>query len=204
MRACARYVVRQYGGDPAAWYRERCAGAEVSPGVVSGLAECGERGDAAVLWALTSHPVAAVRARAVAGLRSLDVTDVARFTALLDDPDAGVVREATRELVLSARSLDDEWLLGRLEPGRSRAVRVSAFRLLHEHSGLARLRAAVALIDDPDGTLRHAARQAVQRWHPTEDVPHGVVEVGELLERSRELFSDHVLKRRKWEAGLPA
>ncbi|WP_244362625.1 hypothetical protein [Streptomyces aquilus] len=204
VRACARYVVRQYGGDPAAWYRERCAGAEVSPGVVSGLAECGERRDTAVLWALTSHPVAAVRARAVAGLRSLDVSDVARFTALLDDPDPGVVREATAELVPSARSLDEEWLLGRLAAGRTRAVRVSAFRLLHEHSGLARLRAAVALVDDPDDRLRHAARQAVQRWHPTADVPHGVVEVGELLDRARELFSEYVLRRRKLEAGLPA
>ncbi|SNX57934.1 hypothetical protein SAMN06272735_2410 [Streptomyces sp. TLI_55] len=162
VRACARYVVRQYGGDPAAWYRERCAGAEVSPGIVSGLAECGERRDAAVLWALTSHPVAAVRARAVAGLRSLDVSDLARFTALLDDPDPGVVREATVALVPSARSLDEEWLLGRLAAGRSRAVRASAFRLLRQHSWLVRLRAADALIDDPDDKLRHAARHSLR------------------------------------------
>ncbi|WP_405737773.1 hypothetical protein OG885_32180 [Streptomyces sp. NBC_00028] len=202
VRACARYVVRQYAGDPAAWYRERCAGPGVTPGAVSGLAECGERGDAEVLWGLTSHSVPAVRARAVAGLRALDVSDVARFTELLDDPDPGVVREATLALVPSARALDAGWLMERLADRRSRAVRVSAFRLLDRHGGIVRLRAAVALIDDPDEKLRHWARQSVQRWHPTADVPLGSAEVGELYDRARELFSEYVLTRRKREAGL--
>ncbi|PWI18813.1 hypothetical protein DI272_35250, partial [Streptomyces sp. Act143] len=101
-----------------------------------------------------------------AGLRALDVSDVARFMALLDDPDAGVVREAAVALLPSAGALDEERLRGRLAEGRSRAVRVSAFRLFQRHGGLARLRAAVALIGDPDDRLRHAARQAVRRWCP--------------------------------------
>ncbi|WP_141204597.1 hypothetical protein [Streptomyces griseorubiginosus] len=205
VRACARYVVRQGGGDPLAWYRERCGAAgDLAPGVVSGLAECGERADADLLRALTSHPVAAVRTRAVAGLRALDVTDVERMRALLDDPAPGVVREAALALVPSARSLDDQWLMTRLGPERPRAERVAAFRLLHAHDGVVRLRAAVALIDDPDDRLRHWARQAVQRWRPTADVPRGSAEVGELLDRARPLFSEYVLIRRKWEVGLKA
>lgn len=176
----------------------------MTPGAVSGLAECGERGDAGVLWGLTSHSVPAVRARAVAGLRALDVSDLARFTALLDDPDPGVVREATLALVPSARSVDAGWLMGRLAAGRSRPVRVSAFRLLDGHGGVVRLRAAVELIDDPDDKLRHWARQSVQLWRPTADVPLGSAEVGELYDRSRELFSEYVLTRRKREAGLRA
>ncbi|MFF0016112.1 hypothetical protein [Streptomyces sp. NPDC005374] len=205
VRACARYVVRQLGGDPVEWYRGRCADAvAVSAGVVSGLAECGDRTDAAVLWALTSHPDPVVRARAVSGLRTLDVLDVRRLRALLDDPAPAVVREATLALVPSARMVDDGWLLERLAVERARETRVSAFRLLTAQGGIVRLRAAVALVDDPDDKLRHWARQSVQRWHPTADVTPGTVEVGELFERARHLFSDHVLKRRMWEAGLRA
>ncbi|WP_030325490.1 hypothetical protein [Streptomyces sp. NRRL B-3229] len=205
VRACARYVVRQGGGDPLAWYRERCGAAgDLAPGVVSGLAECGERADADLLRALTAHPVATVRTRAVAGLRALDVTDVERMRELLDDPAPGVVREAALALVPSARKLDDQWLMARLGPERPRAERVAAFRLLHAHDGVVRLRAAVALIDDPDERLRHWARQAVQRWRPTADVPRGSAEVGELLDRAGPLFSEYVLIRRKWEVGLKA
>jgi hypothetical protein len=207
VRACARYVVRQAGGDPLEWYRRRCADAgdaALSAGAVSGLAECGSRSDAELLWALTSHPDPVVRARAVGGLRTLDVLDVRRLRSLLDDPAAGVVREATLALVPSARMLDGGWLLERLAVERARETRVSAFRLLEAHGGLVGLRAAVALVDDPDDKLRHWARQSVQRWRPTADVPRGSAEVGELLGRTRHLFSDHVLKRRMWEAGLRA
>ena len=206
VRACARYVVRQSGGEPVEWYRQRCAeagDAALSAGVVSGLAECGDRSDAEVLWALTAYPDPVVRARAVSGLRALDVLDVRRLRALLDDPAPGVVREATLALVPSARMLDDGWLLERLAAERARETRVSAFRLLSAHGGLVRLRAAVALVDDPDDRLRNWARQSVLRWHPTADVPPGSAEVGELLERAR-LFDAYRLKRLKWEAGLRA
>ncbi|RAJ48540.1 MULTISPECIES: hypothetical protein [unclassified Streptomyces] len=43
--ACARYVVRQQGGDPAAWYRERCAAPDTLE-LPPGPAECGNRADA--------------------------------------------------------------------------------------------------------------------------------------------------------------
>ncbi|WP_020115888.1 hypothetical protein [Streptomyces canus] len=205
VRACARYVLRQAGDDPLTWYRERCgAGGPALPaGAVSGLAECGERADAELLRALTSHAVAAVRARAVAGLRALDVTDVARMRELLDDPAPGVVREAALALLPSAPVLDERWLMRRLAPERPRQVRVSAFRLLDAHEGLVRLRAAVALIDDPDDRLRYRARQSVQRWRPTADVPRGSAEVGELLDRAR-LLDMYTVHRLKWEAGVRA
>ncbi|MFF4035849.1 hypothetical protein ACFYZ2_39945 [Streptomyces sviceus] len=205
VRACARYVLRQGGGDPLAWYRERCgAGGPTLPaGAVSGLAECGERADAELLWALTSHAVAAVRARAVAGLRALDVTDVTRMRELLDDPTPGVVREAALALLPSARMLDERWLMRRLAAQRPRQERASAFRLLNAHEGLVRLRAAVALLDDPDDRLRYWAGQCVERWRPTADVPRGSAEVGELLDRARPLDPSAV-RRLKWEAGIRA
>ncbi|MFG2130515.1 hypothetical protein ACGFNV_22235 [Streptomyces sp. NPDC048751] len=205
VRACARYVVRQGGGDPLSWYRRRCADPGdpgLPPGAVVGLAECGGRADAELLWPLLGHPAAGVRARAVAGLRTLDVTDVARLRSLLDDPAPGVVREATAALLPSARSLDADWLTERLGAEWPRHVRVAAFRLLDAHEGLVRLRSAVALVDDEDVKLRHWARQSVQGWRLTADVPIGTPEVGELLDRGRHLFSEYVLERRKREAGI--
>ncbi|WP_234020833.1 hypothetical protein [Streptomyces sp. 142MFCol3.1] len=205
VRACARYVVRQTGGDPTAWYRERCDAPRdpaLPPGAVIGLAECGNRADAGLLWPLLTHPTTGVRARAVAGLRALDCVDAKRLRPLLDDPGAGVVRETVVALLPSAHQLPTDWLLERTSPELPRHVRVGAFRLLAAQGGIAALRAAVGLLDDPDAKLRIWAGQSVQRWHPPADVRRGDPEVAELLDRSRHLFSDYVLRRRKWEAGL--
>ncbi|WP_416978824.1 hypothetical protein [Streptomyces sp. T028] len=193
VRACARYVVRQGGIDPLPWYRERCAESDgPAPGAVIGLAECGERGDAEVLWPLLGHPVPAVRARAVAGLRILDVTDVRRLRPLLDDPAPAVVREVTEALLPSARTLDADWLCERLAGRWPRHVRLAAYRLLDTHEGLVRLRAAVALVDDEDARLRLSARQAVRRWFSVDRRRGTVTEVGELLDRARQLLDAEV------------
>ncbi|MFM9458326.1 hypothetical protein [Streptomyces europaeiscabiei] len=205
VRACARYVVRQQGGDPAAWYRQRCTAPdnpELPPGAVIGLAECGNRADAGLLWPLLAHPAAGVRARAVAGLRALDCVDAKQLRPLLDDPAAGVVRETALALLPSAKELPADWLLERTGLERPRHVRVGAFRLLDARGGIVALRVAVGLLEDPDVKLRTWAGQSVQRWHPSADVRRGDAEVGKLLDRSRHLFSDYVLRRRKWEAGV--
>ncbi|MEU6536873.1 hypothetical protein [Streptomyces sp. NPDC047000] len=205
VRACARYVVRQQGGDPVASYRERCVAPDdpgLPPGAVIGLAECGNRADADLLWPLLAHPVAGVRARAVAGLRVLDCVDAPRLWPFLDDPAAAVVREAVTALLPSVKELPAERLLKRTGSEQPRHVRLGAFRLLDAHGGIVALRAAVGLLEDPDPKLRTWAGQSVQRWHPSADVRRGDPEVGELLDRSRHLFSDYVLRRRKREAGV--
>lgn len=201
VRACARYVLRQHGIDPSVLYRDWCSAGNPVPGAVIGLAECGGREDAALLWPLVAHPSAGVRGRAVAGLRALDIVDVRRMLPLLDDPAPGVVREATLALLPSAAVLPEDWLTERLVGG-GRAVRVAAFRLLDARGGIVRLRAAVTVLDDPDGRLRTWGERAVQRWRPEEGMVPGDPEVGELLGRARHLFSEYVLKRRLWEAGL--
>lgn len=160
VRACARYVVRQGGIDPLAWYRDRCADPgdpALPPGAAVGLAECGERADAVLLWPLLGHPVGAVRAQAVAGLRVLDAADVRRLWPLLDDPVAGVVREVTLAVLPSADLVPEEWLVERLGIGRPAHVRRAAFRLLLERGGDVRQRALVAVRDDPDERLRERA-----------------------------------------------
>ncbi|MEU2783990.1 MULTISPECIES: hypothetical protein [unclassified Streptomyces] len=205
VRACARYVVRQEGADPAAWYREQCTAPEdpgLAPGAVIGLAECGDRADAGLLWPLLAYRAAGVRARAVAGLRALDCTDVKRLLPLLDDPAASVVRETVLALLPSAMELPADRLLERTRPERPRHVRVGSYRLLDARGGIVALRAAVGLLEDPDLKLRTWAAQSVQRWHPPPDERPGDAEVGELLDRCRHLFSDYVLRRRKWEAGI--
>ncbi|CAL9424411.1 hypothetical protein [Streptomyces sp. enrichment culture] len=204
VRACARYVVRQGGGDPGAWYREQCAAPrQVSPGAVIGLAECGERADAALLWPLLAHTVAQVRARAVAGLRTLDVADAARLRPLLDDPAPGVVRETALALLPSAAAVPEEWLTERLGARWPRHVRMAAFRLLDARGGAVRLRTAVALLDDADAGLRSRARQSVQSWRPGPDVRLRDPVVGELLDRARPVFEERTWQRVRREAGLP-
>ncbi|MEV8017124.1 hypothetical protein AB0O76_12395 [Streptomyces sp. NPDC086554] len=171
VRACARYVVRQYGGSPTAWYRQRCAAPDdpaLAPGAVIGLAECGDRADGALLWRLLVHPAGGVRAQAVAGLRTLDLADARRLTQLLDDPAPGVVRETAVALLPSARQLPADWLLERTEPERPRHTRVAAFRLLHARGGVAARRAAAALLEDPDLKLRTWAAQSLRRRPITE------------------------------------
>ncbi|MFF8360039.1 hypothetical protein ACF063_42045 [Streptomyces chartreusis] len=172
------------------------------PGAVIGLAECGERADAVLLWPLLAHPVPAVRARAVAGLRLLDVVDAGRLRPLLEDPAPGVVRETGLALLPSAQELPADWLMERLGERWPRHVRVAAFRLLSAGSGIVPLRAAVELLEDPDPKLRGWAEQAVQRWHPPAGLPGGEAEVEALLDRCTHLFSSYVLRRRKWEAGV--
>ncbi|WP_259370469.1 hypothetical protein [Streptomyces sp. SCUT-3] len=205
VRACARYVVRQHGDDPAPWYWQRCATPDdpgLPPGTVIGLAECGNRADAGLLRPLLAHPAAGVRAQAVAGLRALDLADAERLWPLLDDPTPTVVRETTVALLPSTKQLPIGRLLERTGAEYPRHVRVAAFRLLDAHGGVVALRAAVGLLEDSDVKLRTWARQSVQRWHPSAQVRCGDAEVGELLDRGRHLFSDHALRRRKREAGL--
>ncbi|MFI1361774.1 hypothetical protein [Streptomyces griseochromogenes] len=188
VRACARYVVRQYGTDPLPWYRERCADPgdpALPPGAAVGLAECGTRADAALLWPLLDHPAPGVRARAVAGLRLLDVTDVPRMRRMLDDPAPGVVGEATLALLPSAALLPQAWLAARLAPERPRCVRVSAQRLLHAHGEVARLRAAVTLLGDADERLRTRAELTVRRALRWGARSRSGPEVAELLAEAR-------------------
>jgi hypothetical protein len=132
VRACARYVVRQYGTDPLHWYRQRCAewtNPALPPGAVIGLAECGERADAELLRPLLTHRVPTVRARAVAGLRTLDVTVVEELRPLVDDSAPGVVREVTAALLPAAALLPEAWLTERLSAEQPRHVRIAARRL---------------------------------------------------------------------------
>ncbi|MGW1894418.1 hypothetical protein ACWCP6_29880 [Streptomyces sp. NPDC002004] len=205
VRACARYVVRQHGGDPAAWYRERCTAPDdlgPAPGAVIGLAECGGAEDAALLRPLLAHPVAGVRAQAVAGLRALDLVDADRLRTLLDDPSPRVVRETALALLPSARHLPVSWLLERTRPERPRHVRVAAFRLLDARGGAVGLRAAVALLEDPDEELRTWAGRSVRRLRLSPDVRRGDPEVDELLARNRHLFDGHDLRLRQGETGV--
>ncbi|AVV43038.1 hypothetical protein PYK79_17115 [Streptomyces sp. ID05-04B] len=163
VRACARYVVRQHGGDPAAWYREWCAAPTVlAPGAVLGLAECGDRADADVLWPLVRHRDARVRSRAVAGLRMLDADDVQRLWPLLDDPAPGVVREVVAAVLPSAEAVPAPWLTERLGAGWPAHVRWAAFRLLVLRDGDLRRGALLALRDDPDVALRERAAQVAE------------------------------------------
>ncbi|MFE3416164.1 hypothetical protein ACFXMT_50005 [Streptomyces mirabilis] len=67
VRACARWVLRQGGTDPAPLYRALCADPAARPAAAVGLGECRVPEDADLVRALLAHPVPGVRACALAG-----------------------------------------------------------------------------------------------------------------------------------------
>ncbi|MEV6652137.1 hypothetical protein [Streptomyces sp. NPDC051219] len=148
VRACACWVLRQQATDPLPLYRSLCAdpkAGDLPPGAPVGLAECGTRADASLLVPLLAHPVGAVRAQAVAGLRLLDTTDPELLRPLLDDPSPSVVREVVTALVGSLERLPEEWLARRLAEDRPTHTGRAAFRLMRAEGGVPQLRAPVSL-----------------------------------------------------------
>ncbi|MGT2527507.1 hypothetical protein ACU4GG_10215 [Streptomyces nojiriensis] len=166
VRACARWLVRQGGGDPYARYRELLADpARVTPYAVAGFAECAGRQDGPLLRTLLRHPSGAVRAAAVAGLRRLDTSHFELLLRpLLDDPCPGVAREVARSLHPLAHRLPPEWLAERMAPDLPTHTRRAAFRLLQVQGGLPALRAAVSLLDVRDARLRELAKSTLRAW----------------------------------------
>ncbi|MGW3915448.1 HEAT repeat domain-containing protein [Streptomyces sp. NPDC005070] len=130
VRACARWVLRQGGTDPAPLYRAMCADPAARPAAAVGLGECGVREDADLVRTLLAHPAPAVRASAVAGLRALDAVRVDDVQPLLDDPSAGVVRQATAALRPWADRVPRELLRALSAEDRPRHQRIAAIRLL--------------------------------------------------------------------------
>jgi HEAT repeat protein len=203
VRACARWVISQDGGDPHARHLELCEHLDtVAPYAVTGLAECGRREDAALLRPLLTHPSDGVRAQAVAGLRLLESASVETVLPLVDDPAAAVAREAARALLPYARRLCADRLTERLSPGWPTPTRRAAFRLLREQGGLVRLRASVALLADADPKLRGTAEASVQQLTWMREVPPGDAEVDRLLRQCAHLFSDHVMDLTRRRVGL--
>ncbi|MEV6579066.1 hypothetical protein AB0M92_13040 [Streptomyces sp. NPDC051582] len=207
VRACARRLVGQDGGDPYAHCRALIEDpARVTPYAVTGFAECARRADAPLLRRLLDHPAEAVRAAAIAGLRALDTTDVDLLRPLLDDPSATVAREASLSLAEVADRLPAEWLLERIAPGRPAHTRRAAYRVLYARGGVIGLRACVELLTDADPALRRISAQRVQSlWSPDRPpaLPVRDPEVGLLLDRCTGLFSEYVMGRMRSQLAIP-
>ncbi|MFI9202867.1 hypothetical protein [Streptomyces sp. NPDC053048] len=208
VRACARWVLRQHGVEPLPYYRSLCASANVCPGAVSGLGECGSAADAPSLQSLLAHPLAAVRARAVRALRMLDTAGPEQLVPLLDDPSAAVVRETSLALTPTATRLPEEYLRPRLAADRPRYVRLAAFRLLAAHGTAAQLRCFLTLLDDADPGLRARARTALHDWGPADAAtvyaalpPTERAHVDDLLDRAQTSLGKELLRRLRWYLG---
>ncbi|WP_051807379.1 hypothetical protein [Streptomyces sp. NRRL F-2664] len=207
VRACARRLVGQDGGDAHGHYRWLVRDpAGPSPYAVAGLAECGRGEDTALLRELVAHPAGPVRAAALAGLRRRDAAvEDSVLLALLDDPAPSVAREASMGLLPAAHRLDPAHLTERLDRRRPLHVRRAAFRLLRARGGIHALRASVALIDDWHPRTRTTARAAVRAcpWHPGRFAGEADrAELTALLKRSAKLFGDYELSVRRTRLGL--
>jgi HEAT repeat protein len=203
VRACARWVISQDGGDPHARHLELCGHLDtVAPYAVTGLAECGRREDAALLRTLLTHPSGGVRAQAVAGLRLLESASVETVLPLVDDPAPAVAREAARALLPYARRLCADRLTERLSPRWPTATRQAAFRLLRERGGVVQLRSCVALLADTDPRLRVRAESTVRNRTWMREVPPGDAEVDRLLRQCAHLFSEDAMDVTRTRIGL--
>jgi hypothetical protein len=111
-----------------------------------------------------------------------------------------VVREAALTLLPDAGSLDPVALTAMLEPDGPAHRRRAGLRLVAAHGGLPALRAAVALLDDPDAMLRARALQCLCAWSPDSTVK-GDPEVAALLERSRDRLPRSRLRFLTWATG---
>ncbi|MEU6310695.1 hypothetical protein [Streptomyces sp. NPDC047014] len=165
VRACARHVVRQSGGDPHALYRAWCTSASGSPSpwAVRGLGESGSVTDAPLLTPLLAHADGAVRAQAVAALVRVGASD-GELLPLLDDPSPSVVREAEHALRPVAAELPTAWLTARCARAYARHTRRACLRLLQRQTSYAGLETAVGLLDDRDPEIRSCARAVLLVW----------------------------------------
>ncbi|MEU9377293.1 hypothetical protein AB0D94_26435 [Streptomyces sp. NPDC048255] len=165
VRACARWLVRQQGGDSRAHYLRLCADSP-SPGAALGLAECADRADAAVLRGLLGHRDGPVRAAAVAGLRMLGVPEPGpeALLPLLDDPSPAVAREAARSLLPVAGRLPAGRLTVRTRPEHPAHTRRAAVRLLAAQGADEGLPPLTAVLEDPDPALKTLALALLRRW----------------------------------------
>ena len=174
VRESARWVLRSHHQDPATVCRERLTqlahpDRPVTPGVVSGLAECGDRADARWVRAQLTLPVAKVRAAALRALNTLEPLPVEDLIALMDrDPSPGVLRVATQALLPAAHRIPRPRLDAWLVPGQPRQRRVNAAKLLRAGGIWNRLEADLRLLNDTDPNL---ARDARNDLHAVMSIP---------------------------------
>lgn len=194
VRACARWLLRQNGGDPYAYCRELVTDPDrVSGYAVTGFREVAGQADGPLLLPLLHHPDGAVRAAALAALHGLGLTvEDAVLLAMLEDPSASVAREAALCLLPAAERLDPATLAARTGPEWPAHTRRAAFRLLEGRGGSAELRSCVAMLTDPDPGLSRRARSRVLDWNWLSTLDEGEAhqaELGALLARSARLLS---------------
>ncbi|MEV7542533.1 hypothetical protein AB0O29_08350, partial [Streptomyces sp. NPDC089915] len=182
VRACARWLMRQAGGDPYAHYRTVLADpALVSGYAVTGFTEVAGREDVPLLRGLLEHPAGPVRAAALAGLRTLGArVETPVLLALLEGSSASAAREAALYLLPGALRLDPAALAALTGPQSRPHTRRAGFRLLEGRGGSAELRASVALLDDPDPGTRRRARDRVAGWNWLSTLEEGEAERTEL------------------------
>ncbi|MEU3915620.1 HEAT repeat domain-containing protein [Streptomyces sp. NPDC029721] len=199
VRACARWLLRQAGGDPCAHYRALVTDpGRVSRYAVTGFTEVAGQEDVPLLRALLEHPGGPVRAAALAGLRRLGArVEAPVLLAMLEDSSASAAREAALQLLPGAGRLDSAALADLTGPQWRPHTRRAAFRLLHGRGGSAELRASVALLDDPDPGTRRRARERVAGWNWLATLDEGEAaraELGELLARAARLLGADELR----------
>ena len=169
VREVARWVLRSHGQDPAPVCRDLLAGPaeQITPGTVSGTAECGDRADADLLRAQLTHRRPKVRAAALYALGTMRPAAVttSELQDLMDrDPSAGVLRTAAALLEPDAAAVPRRRLDAWLATDRPARLRAQAARLLRARGSWDRVETDLRLLHDTDAELAGAARSDLRVW----------------------------------------
>ena len=215
VREVARWVLRSHGQDPAPVCRAFLAGPaeQVTPGMVSGTAECGDGTDTDLLRARLTHRRPKVRAAALHALGTMrpPAVTVAELQDLMDrDPSPGVLRTAAALLEPDAATVPRQRLDAWVAPGRPAHLRMRAARLLRARGPWDRVETDLRLLRDADAELAGAARSDLRVWADFSAATYRRLDDGQrevilsLLEAAADAVPARVLDRVRFAVGRAA
>lgn len=180
VREIARWVLRSHGQDPAPVCRARLArpSGEITPGVIAGLAECGDvTGPQAadLLRPQLTHQRPGVRAAVLRALGTMQPPAVtsAELLAVMDhDPATRVQRTAATLLEAAAATVPRQRLNDLLAPERPAPLRAQAARIIRAAGTWDRLELNLQLLHDADPALAAAAHRDVRAWATSAAAAH--------------------------------
>jgi hypothetical protein len=209
VRAVAQDALRRAGTDLVGYYRRLAAGPAPPPGVIAGLGETGDAGDADTVARWLSHPRARVRVEAIRAMRRLGVTRPADVVPMLRDESPAVTRQAVITLRREISAVDRHVLEALLRPGTSPHVRFAGYRLLTAGDAWRRLATNLRLIDDPDERLRVNSRADIAAWLDRDAAttyrapsPDRAAELDRLIDCGRPILGDHKVRLLRFHVGL--
>ena len=202
IRNTARYLLKEHDFDTFAdEYRNRLESGTITPGIVSGLAETGNKDDFDLILACHLNIKPSVRSAAIAGLYRVDeVQSIPYLIEALKDSHSKV-RRTSVSLLCKSRHFDNQSIRKIFNNERPES-RISALHALCCKSNWELLNDILFLVTDPEETVRKVAWDKYAQWYLKRSVsnwakpPKSVLNKIEkrIMELDSKQLPEHVLK----------